>query len=130
VTCESGQQCIGGACVEVSACTEGCYRTYWDAEESEERCFGAYWVDEEDGRYECPEEDYCTGTFTWEDFKDKLGSGSYWLTEAVEVYLNDDGAPSGRLGSDNNSCYAFFLDLDYITVNNHYRNNYNYALCE
>ncbi|MBE6446861.1 MAG: hypothetical protein E7021_05625 [Alphaproteobacteria bacterium] len=199
VKCESGQQCIGGACAEVnpnttngcsknSDCDEWCkdngggeecycqitadftgddsacwenftgqcavattqsgvtggytvsadYMTWWSAVNfckahnkslvslADLSITGGY----QDDAY-CEGSD-CTRTFTWSDLQDKLGSGIYWVTDAVSCDLNTWKCTSG---TNNNSCFAFFVNLSAGAVNYNARSSGSYddggyALCE
>ena len=188
VKCESGQQCIGGVCAEVTgecsknadcdkwcedngdgvACycsinaestddDSACYKnftgvcavatpkskggyvansdpvTWWSAVNfckahnkslvslSDLGITGGY----QDGAL-C-EGSECTGTFTWSDLKDKLGSDYYWTTDAVSC----DADWNCKSGSNNNSCSAFRVSTHGSDVCNggRYGSGDYYALC-
>ena len=68
----------------------------------------------------------CTGTVNWADLRNKIGEEYYWVwvTDAVSC---DGGC---KAGSNNNSCYAFAVNLSSGAVASHGRNVNAYALCE
>ena len=74
----------------------------------------------------------CTGTFTWSDLKDKLGSDYYWVTDAVSCDCDfDTWECECTSGTNNNSCDAFRVSTYESSVCNggRYGSGDYYALC-